>query len=328
MYDNLGRHIEYVRISVTDLCNLRCRYCMPEKGVPKLRHEDILSYEEILRLVRCFAKLGARKIRLTGGEPLVRAGILDLIKEIKRIPGIEIVVLTTNGVLLPQMAGKLKAAGLDYINVSLDTLDEAAFFRLTRRQELPAVREGLKALKEAGFRHTRINCVPLRGINEADIPKLAEMARNEEINVRFIELMPVGCAYEAGLERIPMAEVRQILQSSFGTLQEAQARESLWGPAEYVRPAGFKGKLGFIDAMEHKFCSSCNRLRLTAEGFLKLCLHSSAGLDLRTLLRNGITDEDLIEAIANAARKKPAEHLFSAIEQRERDSRYMYQVGG
>ena len=165
-------------------------------------------------------------------------------------------------------------------------------------------------------------------MNEADIPKLAEMARNEEINVRFIELMPVGCAYEAGLERIPMAEVRQILQSSFGTLQEAQARESLWGPAEYVRPAGFKGKIGFIDAMEHKFCSSCNRLRLTAEGFLKLCLHSSAGLDLRTLLRNGITDEDLIEAIANAARKKPAEHLFSAIEQRERDSRYMYQVGG
>ena len=299
MYDNFGRRIEYVRISVTDLCNLRCRYCMPEEGVSKLHHEDILSYEEILHLVHCFARLGARKIRLTGGEPLVRPGILELIKAIKRIPGIEIVVLTTNGVLLPQMAGKLKAAGLDYINVSLDTLNEAAF-----------------------------NCVPLRGINEADIPKLAEMARNGEINVRFIELMPVGCAYEAGLERIPMAEVRQLLQKSFGKLHEAENRESLRGPAEYVRPAGFKGKIGFIDAMEHKFCSSCNRLRLTAEGFLKLCLHSSAGLDLRTLLRQGMAEDDLTEAIAKAVRKKPAEHLFSAIEQAERDSRYMYQVGG
>ena len=328
MYDNFGRRIEYVRISVTDRCNLRCRYCMPEKGVPKLHHEDILSYEEILHLVHCFARLGARKIRLTGGEPLVRPGILELVKAIKRIPGIEIVVLTTNGVLLPQMAGKLKAAGLDYINVSLDTLNEAAFFHLTRRRELPAVREGLKALKEAGFRHTRINCVPLRGINEADIPKLAELAREEEVNVRFIELMPVGCAYEAGLERIPMAEVRQLLQKSFGKLHEAENRESLRGPAEYVRPAGFKGKIGFIDAMEHKFCSSCNRLRLTAEGFLKLCLHSSAGLDLRTLLRQGMAEDDLTEAIAKAVRKKPAEHLFSAIEQAERDCRYMYQVGG
>lgn len=328
MYDNLGRRIEYVRISVTDLCNLRCRYCMPEDGIPKLRHEDILSYEEILRLVRCFAKLGARKIRLTGGEPLVRAGILDLIREIKHIPGIEIVVLTTNGVLLPQMASKLKAAGLDYINVSLDTLDETTFFRLTRRRDLPAVKEGLKALKEEGFKHTRINCIPLRSLNETDIPRLAELAKDDKVNVRFIELMPIGCAYEAGLESIPMAEVRQLLQESFGKLHEAKARESLWGPAEYVRPDGFKGKIGFIDAMEHKFCSSCNRLRLTAEGFLKLCLHSSKGLDLRTLLRNGATDDELRRAIAQTVRQKPAEHLFSAAEQRDRDKRYMYQVGG
>ena len=328
MYDNLGRRIEYVRISVTDLCNLRCRYCMPAEGVAKLRHDDILSYEEILRLVRCFALLGARKIRLTGGEPLVRPGILDLIREIKSIPGIEVVVLTTNGVLLPRMAGKLKAAGLDYINVSLDTLEENTFFRLTRRRDLPAVKEGLKALKEAGFKHTRINCIPLRGLNETDIPRLAELARDDEVNVRFIELMPIGCAYESGLESIPMKEVRQILQESFGRLREAKARESLWGPAEYVRPEGFKGKIGFIDAMEHKFCSSCNRLRLTAEGFLKLCLHSSKGLDLRTLLRNGATEDELRTAIARTVREKPAEHLFSAVDQRERDSRYMYQVGG
>ena len=328
MYDDLGRRIEYVRISVTDLCNLRCRYCMPEGGIPKLRHEDILTYEEILRLVHCLARLGARKIRLTGGEPLVRQGILELVKAIKQVPGIEVVVLTTNGVLLPRMAGKLKEAGLDYLNISLDTLDEETFTRLTRRSSLPAVRAGLAAIKDAGFKHTRINCVPLRGVNEADIPRLAALAREEEINVRFIELMPVGCAYEAGLTRLPMAEVRKLLEKSFGPLRETAARESLWGPAEYVRPAGFAGKIGFIDAMEHKFCDSCNRLRLTAEGFLKLCLHSSAGLDLRALLRQGATDEELTGAIAETVRKKPAEHRFSAQRQEERDSRYMYQVGG
>ncbi|MCR5756976.1 MAG: GTP 3',8-cyclase MoaA [Selenomonas sp.] len=328
MYDDLGRRIEYVRISVTDLCNLRCRYCMPEAGIPKLRHEDILSYEEILRLVHCFARLGAKKIRLTGGEPLIREGLLDLIHRLKAVPGIEKVVLTTNGVLLPQMADKLKAAGLDYINVSLDTLDAATFFRLTRRQDLTAVKKGLQALKDAGFKHTRINCIPLRGINETDIPRLAEFARDEEINVRFIALMPVGCAYEAGLERIPMAEVKNILQTAFGPLEKTAARESFWGPAEYVQPPGFTGKIGFIDAMEHKFCASCNRLRLTAEGFLKLCLHSSQGLDLRSLLRSGITDDALCQAIAAAVRKKPAEHQFAAAHPNTRDKRYMYQVGG
>ena len=328
MYDDLGRRIEYVRLSVTDRCNLRCRYCMPETGIPKLRHEDILSYEEILHLMRCFARLGAKKIRLTGGEPLVRDGLLDLIRGLKAIPGIEKVVLTTNGVLLPHMAEPLKAAGLDYINVSLDTLDELTFLRLTRRRDISAVKAGLRALKAAGFKHTRINCVPLRGINEADIPRLAELARHEEINVRFIELMPVGCAYEAGLERLPMSAVKSILQTAFGPLEKVPARESLWGPAEYVRPSGFIGKIGFIDAMEHKFCATCNRLRLTAEGFLKLCLHSSQGLDLRTLLRSGITDEALCQAIAAAVRKKPAEHHFTTPQPQTQDKRYMYQVGG
>ena len=328
MFDDLGRRIEYVRISVTDLCNLRCRYCMPEHGICKLRHEDILSYEEILRLVHCFARLGAKKIRLTGGEPLIRSDITDLISRIKAVPGIEKVVLTTNGVLLPQLAVPLKTAGLDYINVSLDTLSESTFFYLTRRHDLAMVKAGLQSLQAAGFRHTRINCVPLQGINEDDIPRLAELARNEETNVRFIELMPVGCAYEAGLRRLPISAVKKRLQAAFGSLEKVTARESLWGPAEYVRPAGFKGKIGFIDAIEHKFCTTCNRLRLTADGFLKLCLHSSQGLNIKTLIRQGITDDALCQAIAATVRKKPAEHQFSAPHQNNPDKRYMYQVGG
>ena len=328
MHDDSGRCIEYVRISLTDHCNLRCRYCMPEHGIPPLQHTDILSYEEIIRLVHCFAYLGIRKIRLTGGEPLTRPDISNLVSGIKSIPGIKKVVLTTNGVLLSTMAAKLKAAGLDYVNVSLDTLSEATFFHLTRRHNLTAVKAGLAALKEAGFQHTRINCVPLQDINEADIPKLASLARDDELNVRFIELMPVGCAYKAGFKRLPMTDVKNILQSAFGPLNKISTKDRLHGPAEYVQPKGFKGKIGFIDALEHKFCSACNRMRLTADGFLKPCLHSSQGLNLKTLLRQGITDDALCQAIAETIRTKPTEHHFSLTRSDLQDKRYMYQVGG
>ena len=327
MYDNLGRCIEYIRISVTDHCNLHCRYCMPKQG-RTIPHTDLLSDEEIIRLVRCFSRLGARKIRLTGGEPLTRTGISDLIRSIKAVSGIEKVTLTTNGVLLPSMADNLKSAGLDYINVSLDTLNDETFFYLTQHHGLSFVKAGLLALQKAGFQHTRINCVPLRGINETDIPRLAELARNEEINIRFIELMPIGCAYESGLKRIPIAEVKSSLQTAFGPLKKVHDLERFPGPAEYVQPTGFKGKIGFIDAMEHRFCANCNRLRLTADGFIKLCLHSAQGLDVKTLIRNGITDTALCQSIADIVKQKPAGHMFSAPQANHEDKRYMYQVGG
>ena len=327
MQDRYQRTIEYVRISVTDRCNLRCRYCMPEQGVEKMCHADILRFDEILRVIRALSALGVRKVRLTGGEPLVRKGILDLIREIRRIKGIEVISLTTNGVLLPEMAAGLRAAGLDSVNVSLDSLDEETFFFLTRRPLLSRVEEGLRALEEAGFQDTKINCVPLAGVNEADVLKLAELARVKPLNVRYIELMPVGCAYEAGLRGMPMAEVRRRLQEAFGAFSPVRPGVSLRGPAEYVQPAGFAGKLGFIDAMGQKFCQTCNRVRLTAGGFLKLCLHAGTGLDVRELLRAGIDDRELLAALSHAVYNKPAEHHFLEPGEKQ-DSRYMYQVGG
>jgi cyclic pyranopterin phosphate synthase len=299
---------------------------MPD-GCEKVSMSKILTYEEIERICRVAADLGINRIKITGGEPFVRLGCTDLIRNIKATDGIEEVTVTTNGQTLDRYIDELKEIGVDGINISLDTLDPEKFAYITGGGELAKTLRSVELSAASGI-ETKVKCLMQKGFNEDELADLAGLAGKYGIDVRFIELMPIGCAYEAGLEGIPLAEVRQLLQESFDQLQETEARESLRGPAEYVRPAGFKGKIGFIDAMEHKFCSSCNRLRLTAEGFLKLCLHSSAGLDLRTLLRQGMAEDDLTEAIAKAVRKKPAEHLFSAIEQAERDSRYMYQVGG
>ena len=329
MRDSFQRNIEYVRISITDLCNLRCRYCMPEAGVKKLRHGDVLTYEEILRVVRALAQLGIRKVRLTGGEPLLRPGIVDFVRRIKGVQGIEHVAMTTNGVLLSSMAEQLKEAGLDSVNVSVDTLREDAFVFLTRRALLPSVQEGLEALFSAGFADVKLNCVPIAGVNEEDIVYLAGLARQYDVKVRFIELMPIGCAFEAGLHGIPMDEVRKRLSEEYGTLLPVERNSSLQGPAEYACISGFRGQVGFIDAMGHKFCHTCNRVRLTAEGFLKLCLYSGTGLDVRVLLRSGAEDGDLAKALARAIRRKPEAHSFLEESGGDvRDARYMYQVGG
>ncbi len=328
MYDGFHRKIEYVRISVTDQCNLRCRYCMPETGAPKMQHEDILSYEEILRIIRGLAALGVRKVRFTGGEPLARAGIIEMIAEAKRIPGIEYIAITTNGVLLPKMAAELKSAGIDGVNVSLDTLNGDTFSYLTRRNCLEEVHKGFAALEEIGIRNVKLNCVPIAGVNESDILLLAELARERPVKVRFIELMPIGCAREEGLRGMPMEEVHRRMRNAFGPMKKVLPGSSLQGPAEYVRPEGFQGQIGFIEALSHKFCSTCNRVRITSAGFLKLCLHHSAGVDLRGLLRRGITDIELQNILLRAIYDKPKEHFFSDLEYRGRDSHYMYQVGG
>ena len=326
MQDQFQRKIEYLRISVTDCCNLRCRYCMPAHGVKKLRHADVLTYEEILRDVRALAALGVRKVRLTGGEPLVRRDITRLVRGLKEIPGIETVALTTNGVLLGTMMDELLDAGLDAVNLSLDTLDGGTFFSITRRPMFGAVMEALSRLAAEERLTVKVNCVPIMGVNDEELTALAAIARAHPIDVRFIELMPIGMAKEAGLTGVPTAEVRRILEESFGALVPV-VKEALTGPAACFRPAGFRGALGFIDALEHKFCSSCNRVRLTAEGFLKLCLYSNAGLDTRALLRGGMSDAQLADAIAHAVWKKPEEHHFD-IDQETRDHRAMYQVGG
>ena len=331
MQDQFQRKIEYLRISVTDCCNLRCRYCMPAYGVKKMSHADILSYEEILRDVRALAAMGIRKVRLTGGEPLVRRDIVHLVRGLKETPGIETVAITTNGVLLGEMMDELLDAGLDAVNLSLDTLDGGKFFSITRRPLFGAVMESLMRLTAEKRLDVKMNCVPIAGVNDDEITELAALARDHAIKMRFIELMPIGCARTEGYRGVPMDEVRARLKAAFGALlpvgEPTYGTAVPKGPATYVQPAGFRGALGFIDAMEHKFCDTCNRVRLTAEGFLKLCLYSNAGLDTRALLRGGATDDRLSDAIAHAVWKKPEEHYFE-MDSETRDRRAMYQVGG
>lgn len=325
MIDRFGRRIEYARISVTDRCNLRCRYCMPECGVKKIPQEEILSFEEILCVVKIFARLGIKKIRLTGGEPLLRKNLHALIREIKLIDGIAQVTLTTNGVLLEKFATNLILAGLDGVNISVDTLNEKTFSDLTRRKLFENVMRGLKILIGVG-KKIKVNCVPLRGVNENDILKLAELARENFVDVRFIELMPIGCAVNSNLEGIPTAEIFLLLEKNFGKLYPVE-KNFLQGPAEYFRAKNFIGRIGFIDALEHKFCADCNRIRLTAEGFLKPCLNFATGLDVKKLLRTGVDDEKIFAAIEQTIYHKPREHFFNTT-LKNFDERKMYQIGG
>ena len=319
MRDQFGREIEYARISVTDRCNLRCRYCMPECGVKKLPHDRILTLEEVLRVADMFSRLG---IRLTGGEPLLRRNLPLLIRELKRLPDMEQVVLTTNGVLLKKLIGELKAAGLDGINLSLDTLDENVFEGLTRRAALSNVLEGLRALLDGSI-NLKLNCVPLRGVNEGELLTLAGLAKDHSVAVRFIELMPIGCAWESGLRGIPTTELFSMFERHFGELIPVDERSPLQGPARYFKPKNFMGRIGFIDALEHKFCGSCNRIRLTASGFLKTCLSFESGLNVRELLRSHVSDEELLEKMREAILRKPREHHF-----KDTTAFQMYQIGG
>ena len=323
MIDQYNRKIEYLRLSVTDRCNLRCQYCMPESGAAKLKHEDILTFEEILRTVKVLVGLGIRKVRLTGGEPLLRRGIVDLIRNIKAVDGIEQVMLTTNGVLLNKMMDDLICAGLDGINLSLDTLNANTFEKITRRDLFNDVQYTLSKVLNSKL-VVKINCVPIAGINDDEVIKIVELARYNDIKVRFIELMPIGCA--VNFKGIPTDKIKSIIEKTYGHLiPHSELRIPHYqGPAKYFNLPEFVGQVGFIDAIDHKFCSSCNRIRLTSDGFLKLCLNSNAGLNIKSLLRAGIDDLDLMDNIRQAIYNKPKEHHFNRIT----DKMQMYQVGG
>ena len=314
MIDRFNRRIEYVRVSLTDRCNLRCRYCMPESGVTKLAHSEILTYEEVLRVIRLLARLGIKKVRLTGGEPLIRMGIVDLIRSIKNLDGIERVVMTTNGVRLASMAEQLIDAGLD----------GKIFKAISRRDCFDRVLEGLNKILSLGMRDVKLNCVPLEEIND-DVDDLIELIRDRDVKLRFIELMPIGLARD--FKGLPLSTLRDRIEQKFGRLMPIDSTEVQAGPAKYFRLSGFVGAIGFIDALEDKFCSTCNRVRLTAEGFLKLCLSAPAGLDVKRLMRGGLDDEQLMLRLSSAIYNKPLEHAFDgAIELNDR--RRMYQVGG
>ena len=296
MIDQYGRTIEYLRISVTDRCNLRCVYCMPEEGIEQLPHEQILTFDEIERVCRISTELGISKIKLTGGEPLVRKGLPDLLGKIKRISGIEQVTLTTNGILLKNQLDELMRQGLDAVNISIDTLDETCYHTVTRCGELNQALEGLQAALEYPNLRVKLNCVPMNQSEEEYI-QMAEYAKEHPVEVRFIEMMPIGMGKACqGKSR---DELLELLEKAFGNAEPYEKHLGN-GPAEYVSFSGFQGRIGFISAVSHKFCDSCNRIRLTAEGYLKLCLQYESGIDLRKLLRSSATDEEVKEAMRQA----------------------------
>ena len=325
MIDRCQRDIDYIRISVTDRCNLRCVYCMPEEGVQWVPHNAVLSYEEILRLCRVFAGLGLSKIKLTGGEPLVRRGMDRLIADIKAIPGIRCVTLTTNGVLLAQQLPGLVSAGLDGVNISLDTLNREQFRAITRRDELGRVLAGLNAALECPGLNVKINCLPM-GRNDDQLVPLVELARERPLSVRFIEVMPIGLGKE--LTYRSEDEVRAMLEARFGPMEPFHGRLGN-GPCHYFSLPGFAGKVGFISALSHQFCSECNRVRLTSEGFLKTCLQYELGVDLKALMQDGRDDAFLAEAVRQAIYNKPLQHHFADTSGQEALEHHgMSQIGG
>lgn len=318
----MGREIDYLRISVTDRCNLRCRYCMPEEGVTPLRREEILSYEELLRLCRIFIDLGVNRFKVTGGEPLVRRGICDFIAALKAVEGVDSVTLTTNGALLAGYMPALLRAGIDGINISLDSPERRRYAEITRRDLLPEVLRGLEAAAALPAFKLKLNCVILPSASE-DWLKLADFAGDREIAVRFIERMPLGGA--GNFELTSEAEVKSVLESVYGPLIPVERRLGP-GPAVYYKLEGFKGLIGFISALSHKFCRSCRRLRLTSTGFLKTCLQYEAGVNLRPLLAEGA--DRLRQAAAEAIYRKPAEHFFDISELPQRERAAMNRIGG
>ena len=315
MIDGEGRRIEYLRLSVTDRCNCRCAYCMPAGGVPMLGHADILSFEELAAVARAAAELGVRKVRLTGGEPLARRGVVDLVRMVAAVPGVDEVAMTTNATLLAPVAGALREAGLSRLNVSLDTLRPDRYAKITRCGRLEDALAGLAAAREAGFSRTKVNCVLMGGVNDDEVADLAGLARNEAVDVRFIELMPIGPA--AGWPRASFVAADAVLDALPGL--ELLGRD---GVAELYRMPGWAGRVGLIRPMSHKFCDGCSRIRVTADGKLKPCLHSAAEIDLR-----GLGHEGLLAALRAGIAAKPKYHLLD--EGRASDSaRDMNEIGG
>ena len=330
MQDGLGREIDYLRISVTDKCNLRCRYCMPPQGITSLAHEEILTLEEIFRLVGIMEQLGIRKVRLTGGEPMVRKNLPWLVEKIHGLYGIREIAMTTNGTLFAPQAKVYREAGLTAVNISLDTLDPERFRCITgcdRADRAAGVDSVLRAIDAALEQQlkVKINCVPCVEMNGEDMEGIAALAEDRPVDVRFIELMPIGLG--SSLPRRTQAQVMEILEGAFGPALPCERAEGA-GPGQYVTFRDFQGKVGFISAMTHQFCGDCNRVRLTATGFLKTCLQYEAGVDLKALLDSGASDEALRSAMASAIARKPAAHHFTEGREALDERRNMNQIGG
>ncbi|MCG0274954.1 MAG: GTP 3',8-cyclase MoaA [Thermosediminibacteraceae bacterium] len=324
MKDRFGREIDYIRVSVTDRCNFRCIYCMPEKGIAPKSSEDILRFEEIARFLKAIAPLGVSKVRITGGEPLVRKGIVDFVAMVRHIPEIQDIALTTNGSLLAELAADLKRAGLDRVNVSLDSLNPEKFRRMTRGGNLKSVIKGIEAALEHGLVPVKVNCVVIKGFNDDEVADFVKLAIDYPLTVRFIELMPIGESVREGMELVPQDHIARILGLK---LEPVKYPEKGAGPAVYYKIPGGKGYVGFIAPITRHFCAYCNRIRLTSDGKLKVCLASEEEIDIKAPLRGGASVEELQRIFVNALMKKPEGHRMNVVPFRK-TKRTMCQIGG
>ena len=324
--DSFGRVHKSFRISVTDRCNIRCFYCMPETVQFLPRHE-ILTFEEIARVAKIGASVGVSRIRLTGGEPLVRGQLWKLVQMLKAIDGIDDVALTTNGILLADQAVQLRSHGLDRVNVSLDTLDPETFERITRRKGLDKVLKGIDAAINAGFEQVRINAVSMAGITDSEVIPLAQFARRKQLELRFIEFMPLDG--DEGWKRdqvLTGKAIRQVIGENVGLLK-AVPRPHAAQPATDYEYADGSGRVGFINSVSEPFCDSCDRIRITAEGQFRNCLFSTREWDLRTLLRTGASDNQILATMRDSVAAKAAAHGIDS-EEFQRPAKAMYQIGG
>ena len=316
MIDSFGRPITYIRLSVTELCDLRCRYCMPEEGVCKLRHDQMLTEEEMVRAVQAAAKLGIEKVRVTGGEPLTKPNILSICRQVAQVPGIQEVSITTNGIRLPELAVPLREAGVRRVNISLDTLSPEKYAYITRRGVLDKALAGLDAALDAGFDRVKINAVLIGGFNDDEIPALAALTRERPVDVRFIELMPMSGNRDFGPESyIPVSRVLEKLPLAVPEKEE--------GVARLYRLPGAMGRVGLISPLSQHFCASCNRIRLTADGKLKPCLHSAEEISIK-----GLDDTAMLDRMRQAIWGKPQCHGALGPLSRSETPRSMNQIGG
>lgn len=325
LFDSWQRQINYLRISVTDLCNLNCVYCSAG-SIARISHDDILRYEEIQRIVRVAAGMGITKVRLTGGEPLARPDFVKLVRMIAEIDGIDDVAVTTNGILLGKYAGELKEAGLNRVNVSLDTLKRDRFKQITSGDKLAEVLAGIEAAHQAGLEPVKINVVVMRGKNDDEILNFGRKTITEGWHVRFIEFMPFGTCGTTGVETVATGEIQESFQA-LGELEPFSGPAGN-GPARYYRFPGSKGSVGFITPMTEHFCATCNRLRITSDGQLRPCLLGNDEVNLKDALRNGSNDDAIKRLIQQAVIIKREEHHLSGELAPEAVTRPMYQIGG
>ena len=325
MRDAQGRRIGYLRLSVTDRCNCRCAYCMPADGVPMLSHDDVCSFEELARITEACCELGVSKVRLTGGEPLVRRGLPGLVRMLREVPGVRELAMTTNATLLAPVAAELRAAGLDRLNVSLDSLRPERYATITRGARLDDALAGLRAAGDAGFTGTKVNCVLMGGVNDDEVADIAALARDQPVDVRFIELMPIGPAARWPRARFLPAEA---VLEAVPELEPARGRDGARagadrdGGAELFSVPGWAGRVGLIRPMSHRFCAGCTRIRVTADGRLKPCLHSADEVSLR-----GLAGEELRAALLAGIALKPAHHDMDGTHASE-SARAMNEIGG